>query len=104
MRRLMGFFRNILRMAKDAAPDDQTQRQANESSGSDTSTSLGPGEFDPDHPISPGYIEDRLGFRSVANVLASSLSTHCTIHGCGTLAERLRDAAMMLSDTASTYS
>ena len=81
MRWLMGFFRELLRMAKDAAPDDQTQRQANGSSGSDISNSLGPGEFDPDHAISPGYKEDRLGFRSVANVLASSLLTQATRHG-----------------------
>ncbi len=81
MRRLMGFFRKVLRMAKDADPDGQTQRQANESSGSDTPISLGPGEFDSDHPISLGYKEDRLGFRSVANMLASSLLTQATSHG-----------------------
>ena len=68
-------------MAKDADPDGQTQRQANESSGSDTPIWFGPGEFDSDHPISPGYKEDRLGFRSVANMLASSLLTQATSHG-----------------------
>ena len=43
--------------------------------------SISHGNFDPDHPISYGQKEDRLGFRSVANVVASSLLTQATSHG-----------------------
>ena len=53
MGRLLGFFRKILRMANDADPEDQTQREAERSHSSGTPISLDPGEFDPDRPIPP---------------------------------------------------
>ncbi len=81
MGRLIDFFRKVLRMANDADSDSGTQRQDKRSNGSNTPISLGHGEFDPDHPISSGHKEDRLGFRSVANMLASSLLTQATSHG-----------------------
>lgn len=81
MRRLMRFFRKGLRMAKDADPGGQAQQQENEPVGPGTSISLGSTELDSDHPISPEHKEDRLGFRSVASTLASSLLTQTTSHG-----------------------
>ena len=78
---LMDVFRNVVRMTKNADPGDETHRQDNEPSGRDISPPIEPWEFDPDHPISLGYKEDRLGFRSVANLLASSLLTQATTQG-----------------------
>ena len=81
MRKLADFLRELLRMTSDVEPNGPGKQTFNHVSGTDASISLGPREFDPDHPISPEGKEDRLGFRYVANQLASSLLTQATSHG-----------------------
>jgi predicted KAP-like P-loop ATPase len=81
MRPLMDLVRQASRIAKNADPGRQTQRQAIELGGSIAPLSRASWEFDPDHPIPLGQKEDRLGFRSVASTLASSLLTQATSQG-----------------------
>lgn len=68
-------------MANDDNLKGLSQKEAEAVKDSETHIQLGPGEFDPDHSISSGYKEDRLGFRSVANKLASSLLMQVSNHG-----------------------
>ncbi len=81
MKWLLNFGRKILRMANDDDLKDMPQKEAEGGSDSETPIPLGPGEFDPDHSISSGYKEDRLGFRSVAKELATSLIKQVANHG-----------------------
>ncbi|MDH5762369.1 MAG: KAP family NTPase [Nitrospinota bacterium] len=81
MKWIINFGRKILKMANDDDLKDLPQKEAEEGFDSETPIPLGPGEFDPDHSISSGYKEDRLGFRSVANKLASSILTQVANHG-----------------------
>ena len=69
-----------LRMTETARIAGHTQ-QANAPSTSNDLPASGSWEFDPDHPILLGQKEDRLGFRSVAKTLASSLLTQATSKG-----------------------
>ena len=81
MSEMVDFLRRGLARAKDQDSGGGTGSAASEPNDPDTSASLGPADFDPDHPLSPGYKEDRLGFRSVAGMLASSLLRQATNRG-----------------------
>jgi predicted KAP-like P-loop ATPase len=81
MKYIFSLIKSIWRIPIDVFSHGRNQLSDNDLSNSDNSLSHSPGAFDSDQPLTSEQKRDRLGFQTVANRLAFSLSTQATSDG-----------------------